>query len=112
MLSANLRSYIDSLPAGYLGQYGGSIDTINQKNDYGGTLLHYASGNGNFEMVQELVNIERYDMITPLWLTVHNGYFEIVHFLIKQGSDVNSCNNDNEFPLHVASMNGDITRIT
>lgn len=113
MLSTKLQSYIDNLPVGYLRHYGFRIDNVNQKNDYGGTLLHYASGNEHFEMVQELinqgadVNVKRYDMITPLWLAVHRGYPKITQFLIAQGSDVNVCDDCKVSTLHLASMNGD-----
>ncbi|HBL98179.1 TPA: hypothetical protein DDZ86_00880 [Candidatus Dependentiae bacterium] len=71
----------------------------------GGTLLHYASGNGYLDLVKLLVekgvNVNQKDKhnATPLCWACASGYFGIVKFLVEKGADVNAKALGGETPL-------------
>lgn len=83
------------------------LDFLNSKGAYksseddceGRTLLHYAAGRGDLEIVKSIVDtlfgkleVDREDRVhmTPLCLAAANGEIEVVKFLVENKADVNN----------------------
>jgi len=70
---------------------------------YQGTCLHWAAENGQFSVVEYLVNqkadinAKDYGNITPLHYAAQNGHLCVVEYLVNQKADINAKNNDVEF---------------
>ena len=90
----------------------GTVD-INMAID-GGTLLCYASYNGNAAVVNELlskpgidVNLATQDGVTPLFLAAQQGHASVVRLLLKaRGIDVNLVEQFGSSPLCIAVQSG------
>lgn len=63
----------------------------------GGSLLHLAAAQGQLERVKQLlaspeanfdVDEEKSDGITPLLLAATMGHFEVVHYLLEAGAQI------------------------
>ncbi len=48
------------------------------------------------------------DSNTPLLLAVESGSVDIVQHLVELGADVNQCNKNRVYPLHLACTNGSL----
>ena len=85
---------------------------VNARNVYDSTPLHYASSNGNTEVVAALlaagadVNAKSCADWTPLHCACEGGHLEIAQTLITAGADVNARNSGVSTPLHYACKNG------
>ena len=100
----------------------GKQTDVNEKDNYGGTPLHYASRNGHIEIVRELINynaelqqgtrtnVNEKDNYggTPLHYASRNGRIEIVRELINYNADVDEKDKNGWTPLHYASADGHI----
>ncbi|GDX36686.1 hypothetical protein LBMAG18_11970 [Alphaproteobacteria bacterium] len=90
------------------------IEGVNpsKKDYYDYTPLHYASLDGNTELVELLlqkgakVNIKDKFQNTPFHFACQKGHFELVELLLKIGADFNQQNDSKEAPLHLLSING------
>ncbi len=75
------------------------------------TLLHIASKNGNYKIVEYLlplfknINIMNDNKETPLLLASRNNHEKIVELLLNNGADTNICNSSENTPLIEASYN-------
>ena len=73
-------------------QYLSNGGSINQRNQFGGTLLHVASANGNKEIVQLLlskeakVNVKNNSGLTPLGLALKFKRSEVSKLLREYGA--------------------------
>ncbi|MDY0277037.1 MAG: ankyrin repeat domain-containing protein [Acholeplasma sp.] len=85
---------------------------INQKDDSGKSILHYAVIGNAFEVINELikrgvnVNIQDNNLETPLFDCARKGKLEIAKILIINYAKVNITNKDHETPFHLASAKG------
>ena len=88
-------------------------ESVNAKNKYGLTPLHYAALYGNKNVVELLIfngadiQSKIIDGTTPLHLAVGHGYADIARLLIANGADINSLNDTGDTPLHHAAFGGD-----
>ena len=93
---------------------GGDINILDNKNE---TLLHKASRNEFYEMVDLLIKlgldvnaVNKYGD-SPLHIAVQFKNEEIVQKLIMEGASINKLNNKKMAPLHIAASVGDETII-
>ena len=90
-----------------------SVIELNEADDDGNTLLHYAVDNEHLAFVELLleyevdVNVVDYDQTTPLHIASLNGNLDLVKLLIKAGALVNKMDDQRRTPLHLAALNGD-----
>ena len=84
---------------------GANINELDSK--YGMHVIHIASINGNIELIEELINIDKNiinytygNSITPVYLTIEYEQSEALEFLIRYGADVNKLYNNNFSYLH------------
>ena len=54
----------------------------------------------------ELINGKGVNNITPLMLSVTNGYIETTTYLIEKGANKDDCDDDGNTALHICSQNG------
>lgn len=88
---------------------------LNQKDEkLGCTLLSNAVQNGNYELVQFLLekksadpNIPNELGMTPLHYAVESGNHKMTNLLLEQGANPNIQQQDGETPLHIAANKGD-----
>lgn len=84
---------------------------LNELDEEGHALLHYAVDKGHVALVELLlelgasVNVLNNDMNTPLHIASLNGYLDIMKLLIKQGAQINIINKFITTPLHYAVDN-------
>ena len=59
------------------------------------------------------INAITLEGMTPLYLAVWKGYYDIIQKLLEHNADVKIADNDGATPLHAASQhnNADITRL-
>lgn len=85
--------------------------SINAKNKYGLTPLHYAAANGNLGVVEYMVekgadlNVQCYRLRTPLHLAAMYGYIEVVKYLKERGAAFNLKDHYGRSPLLYATIN-------
>ena len=90
---------------------------INHQDTNGFTALHYACDEGNFKIVEILinahcrVNIKNNHKQTPLHLSAIRGYFDISRKLIQSGAQLNVEDLDKNTPLHYLCLNNHIELI-
>jgi len=83
---------------------------INKGDDQKVTPLHYASLNGDVDIVEFLVSKGATNCVdvngeTPLHLASLNGHLSVVKYLIEIGSDFNVQSSNGSTPLHLACTN-------
>ncbi len=84
---------------------------------YGRTILHHATAEGNLGMVERLieagadVNAQDNNGLTALHHAVANGNLEMVAKLIDAGADVDAQDNNGLTALHHAVVNGDVDMV-
>ena len=83
-------------------------------NQTGSTFLIKAVQNGNYDIVQYLLektnsdpNVQNELGMTPLHLAVENGNHKIINLLLEQGANPNIQQKNGETPLHLAANKGD-----
>jgi ankyrin repeat protein len=93
-----------------LTEYTKNIKSINIKDDYGFTPLHFAVSNNDPKKIQILlnmganVNAKSHYGFTPIYHAVgKNGDLKIVNLLLMAGAKVNIKNRDGITPLHYAA---------
>ena len=85
---------------------------VNQADEEGKTLLHYACDNGNADLFKFLiemkanVNQATNDKRTPIYIASEKGKSAIVEELILKGADPSLPTNDGMNPIIIASKNG------
>lgn len=87
--------------------------SVNERDDrWNQTPLHFASINGNREVVELLlehnaeVNALRNDLMSPLMCAASNGHQYIVELLLDKGAKTNFVDADNSTVLHHAAISG------
>lgn len=96
----------------------GAKENINNQNDDGWALLHYASANGFPEIVQLLLknnadpNIKDLKGLTPLHEACGHGKFETVKLLLDYKADKDALSNNNYRPLHYIETQNNIDPIS
>eukprot|EP01127_Copromyxa_protea_P001593 TRINITY_DN11550_c0_g1_i1.p1 TRINITY_DN11550_c0_g1~~TRINITY_DN11550_c0_g1_i1.p1 ORF type:complete len:389 (-),score=101.27 TRINITY_DN11550_c0_g1_i1:192-1337(-) len=86
-------------------------DLLHHPDSEGATPLHYASLNGNLELVKFLLEKKSKMLLdfngeTPLHLACLNGHALVVSALLKAGAEVNVLSSSGDSPLHLATING------
>ena len=91
-------------------EYTKNINSINIKDDYGFTPLHFAVSNNNPKKIEILlqiganVNAKSHYGFTPIYHAVgKHSDLEVVNLLIESGAKVNIKNRDGITPLHYAA---------
>jgi len=100
----------NKINANELTEYTKNIKSINIKDDYGFTPLHFAVSNNNPKKIEILlqmganVNAKSHYGFTPIYHAVgKHSDLEIVNLLIGSGAKVNIKNRDGITPLHYAA---------
>jgi len=81
---------------------------VNEKDKWGYTLLHDAVLQGQFKIVEYLlqqgadVNTSNLEKSTPLHDSANKGRIGLVRFLLEKGADANAKDINNDTPLHEA----------
>ncbi len=87
---------------------------INYQDESGFSALHYSCDEGNFKIVDILLNancepnIKNNEKKTPLHLSSKRGYFDISKKLIENGALLNVYDIEKNSPLHYVCMNNHI----
>ena len=87
-------------------------NSVNSRNQYSRTPLHFAVENENVEIVKLLidagsdVNSKAVNSITPMFSAVASGNLEIAELLIEKGADLNARNLQNDTLLHLSIKQG------
>jgi hypothetical protein len=87
---------------------------VNDKDENGKTLLHYASENGQIDIIKVLINvgavIDAQDGggRTSLFLASNADKKETVNVLLNKGADPNIKDSNGDTAMHVAAGNGDL----
>ena len=90
------------------------VNTNIKDKTFGWTPLHWASGQGNLQILSALlkkgadVNARDNNLWTPLHEAVSNSDLKTASFLLKQGADVNAQDSNLWTPLHEAVSNNDL----
>ena len=98
-----ILSKIFSLPNEYI--------NINYKDTNGYSALHYACDEGNYKIVEILLNsncdpnLENNEKKTGLHLSSKHGYFDISKLLLENGALINVKDSEKNTPLHYVCMN-------
>jgi len=87
----------------------GKGNSINKKDSYGNTPLHYAILVGESEYARSLIhngadlNIKNQQELTPLQLAAFLNNETVIKELLKKGADINSSGNTGYSSLHIAA---------
>ena len=88
-----------------------TISAFDVKKDAGSTPLHFASFNGDVEVVRFLVEhgtdatAQDKNGSTPLHFASKNGHVEVMQFLVEHGAHPTAQNKYGSTPSHLASTN-------
>eukprot|EP00731_Ephydatia_muelleri_P002690 Em0001g2690a len=79
----------------------------------GKTALHYASENGNFEIVMHIISVQRATInqvdnlgCDALHWASKQGKHDVVETLMQKGADIHHCDKDGSTALHAAATGG------
>lgn len=99
---ASLSSFIEAHP-----------EMLNKTDSKGATLLFKAVVNGNYAIVEYLLerkadpNVQNIHGETALHQAVENGNHKVINLLLEKNADPNIQQVDGETPMHIASLKGD-----
>ncbi len=77
----------------------------------GTTALHAAARRGETAILRQFLPFVRFGVHTALFEAVEGGQLEAVQLLIEWGADVNGEGPDQNTPLHVAALRGDVAMV-
>lgn len=109
---AKVNEFVDHSRRGALSSM--HMDQLNGKDESGDTALHAACMNSHIDVVQAILSqgsaLERdsrdFDNATPLMIASGQGCFEIVHKLVRAGSDALAVDRLGWAPVHHAAAGG------
>ena len=90
---------------------------LNDANNFGETLIHFASKEGQKEIIELLiskgedVNAVNYWGETPLYFAAESGNAEIAELLILNGANINAKTDTRASPLHIGSKMNQIEMV-
>lgn len=82
--------------------------SVNKKNLFGYTALHWAAYSGRTEPVDILlkngakIESKTGDGMTPLHIAASRGHLKFIDYLLKKGADINAVNSDGWTLMHFA----------
>jgi ankyrin repeat protein len=107
-------SYESSNSFQYLINNNADVTLVNSE---GENIIHSIVYSGEIDRMEGLLNVDNINLqtkegVTPLLLAILLDKYDIAHYLINNGADVNIPDEDMNLPIHVASNAGSIELVS